>query len=170
MTGSEDVHKGGPLSKDSKPIASGLAFSGLVQTRNTEATLRWLGFQFGLGLNLAGWSAVLVWALQNPTILELAIALLACAGGVTYNRLHFTVVARDGKFMELWNKKALELEEANGVEGDVEIFSSPEHLELNSRQPSIQEVVRRCIIFQGMVWAILAVAVMLVMVSKGVQP
>jgi len=150
---------------DSKPIASGLAFSALAQTRNTEATLRWLGFQFALGLNIAGLSGVIVWLLQQPSQLVLLFLLVTCLWAVGGNRVYFTVLARDGKFMGLWNEKMIELEQANSIDGGVKIFSSPEYLELKARRPTIQDVLRRTILTISMVWVGHALFIVVQLVS-----
>ena len=155
---------------DPKPIAAGLAFSGLVQTRNTEATLRWQGFQFALGVNIAGLSAVGVWLFNgNPTTLELLVMLLGCLGGLSGNRVYFSVLARDGKFMGLWNAKAIELEQTNIIEGGVKIFSSSEYRTLQSRTPTIQQVLRRTIIAGSMIWGAYVVSIVLKLTVGGIQ-
>lgn len=151
---------------DSKPIAAGLAFAGLMQTRNTEATLRWLGFQFALGLNIAGWSAIGVWLLNNPTPLVLQIMLTVCLGALCGNRVYFSVLARDGKLMGLWNAKAIELEQINGIEGGVKIFSSPEYRNLKSRAPTIQQVLRRVIISASMLWGGYTIGIALELIGR----
>ena len=148
-TSETETGKGMP---DPKPIAAGLAFSGLVQTRNTEATLRWMGFQFALGLNIAGLSGVGIWLLQQPTIPVLQFLLFACSAALAGNRVYFTVLARDGKFMGLWNEEIIELEQTNDIEGGVKIFSSPTYLDLRARKPTIQDVLRRSILAVSMVW------------------
>ena len=165
MSESTDTKVGKEI-HDSKPIAAGLAFSGLVQTRNTEATLRWQGFQFALGLNIAGWSAVGVWLLNSPTTPELLAMFTVCLGALIGNRVYFSVLARDGKFMGIWNTKAIELEQTNGIEGEVEIFSSPEYLNLKSREPTIQQVLRRTIIFASVVWGAYAVSIALLLIRS----
>lgn len=142
------------VSPNAKLIASGLAFAGLAQTRNTEATLRWQGFQFALGLNIAGLSGVGIWLLQEPTNLTLAFLLLGCLSALAANRAYFSVLARDGKFIEVWNDKMIELERANGIEGGVKIFSSPQYLELKTRRPTIQDVLRRTILTVSMAWTV----------------
>jgi|CXWL01.1.fsa_nt_gi hypothetical protein len=151
---------------DSKPIAAGLAFSGLVQIRNTEATLRWQGFQFAVGLNIAGWGAVGVWLLNNPTLPVLQVMFVVCFGALAGNRVYFSVLARDGKFMGLWNAKSIELEQANAIEGGVKIFSSPEYLDLKSRAPTIQQVLRRTIIFASVVWGLGVIGIALVLIRS----
>lgn len=153
-----------------KPIAAGLAFSGLLQTRNTEATLRWQGFQFALGLNITGLGAIGLWLFNNnPTTLELQVLLVVCIGALSFNRTYFSVLARDGKFMGLWNAKAIELEQVNGIEGGVKIFSSPEYLDLRSREPTIQQVLRRTIIFVSVLWAIYSVGTALELIRRSIQ-
>jgi hypothetical protein len=144
-----------------KAIASGLAFAGLAQVRNMEAQLRWQGFQFALGANIAGWGALGIWLLNTPTRLELLAMVAACLGALFANRVHFSVLARDGKFMGVWNDKAIELENRNGIEGGVKIFSSPEYLELKSRKPTIQQVLRRSIIVSSMIWGVYLVGIIL---------
>ncbi len=153
-----------PEGKDSpepKPIAAGLAFNGLVQTRNTEATLRWLGFQFALGANIAGLSAIGIWLLQEPTKQEFIVMFVACLSALTGNRTYFSVLARDGKFMGLWNDKMIQLERANGIEGGVKIFSSQQYLELKSRKPTIQQVLRRSVLIISMIWVVFAAGILL---------
>ena len=154
----------------SKSIAAGLAFSGLLQTRNTEATLRWQGFQFALGLNIAGLGDIGLWLFNNnPTILELQVLLAVCIGALCGNRVYFSVLARDGKFMGLWNAKAVELEQENGIEGRVKIFSSSEYLDLKSRPPTIQQVLRRTIIFVSVLWVIYSAGTVLELIRRSIQ-
>lgn len=147
------------------PIAAGLAFAGLVQTRNTEATLRWLGFQFALGLNIAGLASFGLWLLQEPVNPVLAFLLFGCSAALFGNRVYFTVLARDGKFLGLWNNKGIELEEANGIEGGVKIFSSPEYIDLKSRRPTIQDVLRRTIVTVSMTWVAYGVFILIQLMS-----
>jgi|CXWL01.1.fsa_nt_gi hypothetical protein len=136
----------------SKPIASGLAFSGLAQVRNMEAQLRWIGFQAALGFNFVGWGGVAVWLFNFPSLAELCIITGACVGAVYANFLHFKILGRDGKFLGLWNEKLIELEEVNGIDGGVSIFSSKRYRELKSRTPTVQHILRRSVVLCGLVW------------------
>lgn len=139
-----------------KPIASGLAFSGLANIRNTEAQLRWVGFQAAIGLNFLGWGGVAAWALADPSKPELAVLMSACLGAIYSNLLHFKIIGRDGKFMGLWNDKLIELERVNGIEGNVKIVSSNRYIELKERKPTIQWILRRSVILCTLVWAAFA--------------
>lgn len=162
----EEISEPRDSALDKKPIAAGLAFSGLIQARNMEAQLRWQGFQFAIGLNIAGLTAVGVWLLNSPTTPELLAMFTVCLGALIGNRVYFSVLARDGKFMGIWNTKAIELEQTNGIEGEVEIFSSPEYLNLKSREPTIQQVLRRTIIFASVVWGAYAVSIALLLIRS----
>jgi hypothetical protein len=139
-----------------KAIAAGLAFSGLAQIRNMEAQLRWVGFQFALGLNFVGWGGIAVWLFQEPGKLELLFILAVCLGAVYANRDHYKILGRDGKFMGIWNEKMVELEEANGIDGGVKIFSSPRYSELKGRTPTIQRTLRKNVVLSTIVWALFA--------------
>jgi hypothetical protein len=66
--------------KEAKPapkaIASGLAFSGICNVRNTEAHLRWLGAQVSFFLNLPAFAGAvfrLVAKLEVPELVAIAI-------------------------------------------------------------------------------------------------
>lgn len=49
------------------PIASGLAFSGVCNLRNSEGHLRWMGAQFGMLLNIPDWVAVAIRLVSSPS-------------------------------------------------------------------------------------------------------
>ena len=124
------------------PIASGLAFSGLMNVRSAEVMLRWDGFRTALQLNVAGLAGVTVWLLGERTATEIGLALCASLVGMLWNFFHYKLLGRDGKFLGLWNESAVDLEQLNGIQGGVKIFSSERYDELRKREPTVQYMLR----------------------------
>lgn len=142
------------------PIASGLAFGGLMTTRNTEALLRWDGFRTALQLNLASFVGMTLWLKDNRTNEELLLAFMACLVGVSWNYFHYKLLARDGKFFKLWNQSAVDLERVNGIQGGVKVFSSERYEELRNREPTIQYMLRSGSMFFMLVWCGVALSLL----------
>ncbi len=147
----DDVEK-----KEHEPreISAGLAFSGLANVRNMEAQLRWQGFQTATQLNLLGLVGTILWMLQDRTKPDLILVFLGCLVFVFWNVFHYKILGRDGKFMGLWNEKLIELENVNGVDGGVKIFSSSRYDVLRNREPTLQFMLRSGIVFFTVSWVI----------------
>lgn len=135
-------------------ITASAALGALIQVRNTEAQLRWIGFQAAVALNVAGGAGLLLFLRTNELDDSLLFGFAACVIGVFFNFIHYKILGRDGKFLDLWNKKLIELEQVNGVEGNVQIFSSVRYSGLRNRSPTIQEVLRFCVGFCILCWVI----------------
>jgi len=133
-------------------ITASATYGALAQLRNTEAQLRWIGFQAAVALNVAGGAGLLLYLRADTKELSLILGFIVCAVGLFFNFIHYKILGRDGKFMELWNQKLVELEQANGVEGGVQIFSSVRYLSLRNRWPTIQEVLRFCVLVCMVLW------------------
>lgn len=144
--------RGAMPERPEQAITASAAFTGLVQLRNTEAQLRWNGFQAAVALNVAGGAGLLLFLRANSTNVGLFLGLIACAVAVFFNFIHHKILGRDGKFMELWSKKLVELEQANGIDGGVQVFSSVRYLSLRDRSPTIQEVLRFCVVICMILW------------------
>lgn len=136
-----------------EPITASAAFGALAQVRNMEAQLRWIGFQGVITLNIAGGAGLLIFLRTNGFFEDLAFGVIAVALAMFFNFIHYKILGRDGKFMELWNKKLIELEQTNGIEGGVQIFASVRHFGLRGRLPTVQEVLRMCVILCACLWA-----------------
>ncbi len=144
-TSMTDTTERGEVSREPLPpsaIASGLAFSGLMNARSTEVTLRWDGFRTALQLNVAGLVGVTIWLLGERTTTEIGLALCASLLGVLWNFFHYKLLGRDGKFLGLWNESVVDIERINGIQGDVKIFSSDRYNELRRREPTVQYMLR----------------------------
>ena len=148
------------------PIASGLAFSGLMNTRSTEAMLRWDGFRTALQINLASFVGITLWLRENRTNGELILAFIACLIGVSWNYFHYKLLARDGKFFKLWNQSVVDLETVNGIQGGLKIFSSERYEELRNREPTIQYMLRSGSIIFILTWCGLSLNTLLLLIEQ----
>ncbi|MFZ2556185.1 MAG: hypothetical protein WAZ27_04615 [Minisyncoccia bacterium] len=143
-----------------KPIASGLAFSGICNVRNTEAHLRWLGAQVSFFLNLPAFAGAvfrLVAKLEVPELVAIAIGGFLLVGANEFLR---QFIKRDNKLMDLWNDKLDELERVNGIEGGVQVFSSRRYRRLRTSRTRLQrrleDAMFVCIVGWGAIalWAV----------------
>jgi hypothetical protein len=146
-------------------IASGLAFSGLMNVRSTEVALRWDGFRTALQLNMIGLVGIALWLQGERTLYELLLTLVACMNGISWNFFHYKLLGRDGKFLGLWSEKAISLERTNGIQGGVQIFSSQRYDELRNREPTVQYMLRAGSVFFIVSWVMVAFATILILLS-----
>jgi hypothetical protein len=140
-----------------KPIAAGLAFSGLCNVRNTEGHLRWLGAQLGFFLNLPAWAGIASRFISKPQTPELILLLVGSLFFGIANMFLHEIIKRDSKLMDLWNDKL------------VQIFSSRRYRKLRGSRSRLQFRLQYAMIASTVVWALAAsaAAVMLVLIRIG---
>ena len=120
------------------PIGSGPMAIALASIRNMEAYLRWQGAQWVIALNLSAFVALLYRLLSKLDTPELIILAIGCIGIAVLNYEWYSVVRRNGRLFDFWNKKFAEHETANGIDGGVTIFTSPEYANLADSRERLQ--------------------------------
>ena len=152
-----------------KPIASGLAFSGLCSIRNTEGHLRWLGAQVSFFLNPPAYAAFAFRIIQDPGALELVVLLIgSLIFGTATEYLH-QIIKRDSKLMEFWNDSITNVERTNKIEGGVEVFTSARYQRLRSSRDRLQRRLESAMLACTIAWALcLNVAFAMLLVKGGV--
>lgn len=157
-----DTQREPPKKPEPVPIASGLAFSGLCNVRNTEGHLRWLGAQLGFFLNLPAWAGVALRLTTAPeTHLkwpELAVLFGGCLFFAVANIFLLEIIKRDSALMDLWNDKLDELERVNGIQGGVQIFSSRRYRRLRGSRGRLQVRLQHAMFGSTVVWVLFAIA------------
>ena len=141
-----------PKSLGHKPITSASVFLGLCNLRATEGTLRWQGAQLGFLLNLPAMGAALFKLAGSPTAKELIFMAVGSAICSAINWFLYEVIRRDGKYINLWNNLLVKLEQVNGIEGNVSVFSSDEHERLRSSRGRLQERLQALVIGCIVAW------------------
>ncbi len=152
---------------DPKPIAAGLAFSGLCNVRNTEGHLRWLGAQLSFFLNLPAWAGVAFRFTSSPKVPELIILLVGAGFFAVANMFLHEIIKRDSKLMDLWNDKLDELERVNKIEGGVEIFSSRRYRKLRGSRARLQFRLQHAMVASTVIWVLFAVVAGIILVRTG---
>lgn len=131
-------------SPDKEPISSGPIVIALASIRNTEAYLRWQGAQWSIALNLTGFVALLYRIILIPGTAELDVE-------------WYSVLRRDGKLLDFWNKKFTEHERRNTIRGGIRLFTSAEFKKLSSSRDRLQRKLERItVVFIGG-WSIASV-------------
>lgn len=125
------------------PIGSGPMTIALASIRNMEAYLRWQGAQWVIALNLSAFVALLYRLLAKPEIAEVVVLAIGCAGVASLDYEWYSVVRRNGRLFDFWNRKFREHEEANGIDGGVRIFTSPEYHNLTDARNRLQRRLER---------------------------
>lgn len=138
----------------SVPMASGSVLIALASLRNTEAQLRWQGAQWAITLNASTIIALAYRVLANPKMLEFVLLVASCVVVVLLNVVWYNVLRRDGEFLDLWNKKILEHEKVNGVDGGTEIFCSVEYRKLSRSRNRLQRRLEHISIAFIIFWVI----------------
>lgn len=134
--------EGGTPSKPT-PIGSGPMAISIASIRNMEAFLRWQGAQWVIALNLTAFVALLYRFLAQPDVAELMVLAIGCGGVAVLDYEWYNVVRRNGRLFDFWNRKFQEHEEANGIEGGVQIFTSPEFHSLSGSRERLQRRLER---------------------------
>jgi len=156
-----------------KPITSGSAAITLGNTRGVALTLFNQRVLYILASDFTGLAAVVLWlgATTNP-LWYLLLALIAGSIGIIW--LHvFAIQVIEGSAARVdhWTDKLIALENTNGIEGGVKIFSSLEY-ETLKKKPALSFIhliwiMRACMV----VWVVIgATALMMFLKSIGVEP
>lgn len=150
-------------------MASGPVLIALASLRNTEAQLRWQGAQWAIALNASTIIALAYRVLANPKTLEFWVLLAGCAIVVLLNIIWYNVLRRDGEFLDFWNKKILEHERINGIDGGTKIFGSLEYFQLSRSQNRLQRRLERISIAFIIFWgtAFIGLFVLVFLIPKG---
>lgn len=154
--------------KTTTEIASGLAFNGLISLRNMEGQLRWSGAQLGIILNMTGWATVALrmisWftTTRNPKLpyefyIEKWAILIGCLAFASANFILHEIQKRDTRLMEYWNKCIGDLEKANGIQGGVKVFTTPEYERLQRSRSRISNRLRILSFLSIIIWLIFAI-------------
>lgn len=151
------------------PITSGQLTIALSSIRNMEAYLRWQGAQWVIALNLSALVAVLYRFISKPETPELFVLSVGCAIIAALDYEWYSVLRRDGKLLGLWNAKLVEHEETNGIDGDIEVFTSTEYQQVSSSRERLQRKLERITVGFIIVWATAAVAIFSWSVSIAVR-
>lgn len=150
-----------------KPIAAGLAFSGLCSVRNTEGHLRWLGAQLGFVLNLPAFAGFAFRMIASPEESELWILLIGSFFfGVATEYLR-QIIRSDSKLMEFWNDSVESVERINKIEGGVEAFTSARYRKLRNSRDRLQKRLEHAMFACMVMWALCLNAVVYALLSKG---
>lgn len=141
------------------PIGSGPMAIALASIRNTEAYLRWQGAQWVIALNLSSIVAVLYRFISKPETPELFVLAVGCVVIATLDYEWYNVLRRDGRLLALWSTKFTEHESANGIDGGVKVFTSPEYTGLSSSRDRLQRRLERITVGFIIIWAAAAIAI-----------
>lgn len=144
---------------EKNPIASGSAFIGLMSGRSNEARLRWNGVQLVVLMNIPTlfWMGYKLSAATYTSQIYFTFA-FGCIIAALLNWQWYVILHRDSGFFELWNESLVSLEEENGIEGEVKIFTSPKYRRLSKSRNSIQRTLERFAAMLIFVWAIAFIA------------
>lgn len=145
------------------PIASGQAYIGLCNTRGVALQLYTQRAMQALLVNLAGLAAVIAWiSADHPSAALFACSIGALAFGAL-DSLGMRAIKGSAASVVLWTNKLIQMEQVNKIDGNVEIFSSPEYEDLR-KEPAFPAThllwaMRLCIVMWGIVlFASLAIA------------
>lgn len=142
------------------PMASGPVLIALASLRNTEAQLRWQGAQWAITLNVSALIALAYRVIGDPKVLEFFILVIGCAVVAVLNAVWYNVLRRDGKFLDFWNKKILEHEKANSIDGGMKVFDSTEYAKLSRSRNRLQRRLERLTVVFIYLWTIASVVLL----------
>ena len=139
------------------PIGSGPMTITLGSIRNTEATLRWQGAQWWIAANFSASVGLLFAILAATATWQFLVFAFASTLVSSLDFEWYSVLRRDGKLLNFWNTKLVEHEEANGIEGGVQIFTSPDYQKLSDSRVRLQRKLERITVVFIYTWAIVAI-------------
>ena len=121
-------------------MMSGLILNALMNARNNETQLRWHGSVFVFTLNLPA----LYWVLTKLlgkfpiTVQDAMLFLIMSLGVCALNVIWYHILRRDNRFIAFWNDKLIELENKNGTQGDIDIFTSERYARITASRGRVQ--------------------------------
>jgi len=157
--------------RGSVPMSSGPVLIALASLRNTEAQLRWQGAQWSVTLNVSALVALMYRMLSRPELLEFVVLTTGCAIVAGLNFVWYNILRRDGKLFNFWNKKILEHESVNGIDGGIKIFTSDRYQQFSLSRDRLQRRLERVTVALIYVWMMLSVGLLtwtLTLVKGGV--
>lgn len=158
----EEKKKDGPVPT---AIASGLALNGLVSLRNTEGQLRWMSAQFGIFLNMSGWTAVgLKFVDSETTQSERVLVAVGCFTFFFANIILYEIQKRDTSLMNYWNRSLARLEKANSIQGDVKIFTHPDHIRISRSRNRMSRRLKTLSIASIIIWGLFAITSIFILI------
>lgn len=143
------------------PMSSGPVLIALASLRNTEAQLRWQGAQWAITLNVSAMVALIFRLLVDIKPTEIIALAVGCVTVAMLNVTWYVVLRRDGKFFAFWNKKILEHEKKNGVDGGSKIFCSIEYQRLSRSRTRIQRILERVTIMFIGFWMLFSIGLLI---------
>lgn len=158
-----------PPIKDPELISSGPMSIALASIRNAEAYLRWQGSQWSIALNLSAIVAIMYRIITAERIgtAELFILAFGCASIALLDVQWYSVLRRNGRLFDFWNRKLKEHERRNGIRGGMKLFTSHEYDRLTRARDRLQRRLERiCVVFIAL-WAVSAV-VLLTLASSAI--
>lgn len=135
------------------PIASGSMAIALASIRNAEAYLRWQGAQWVIALNLSAFVALLYRLLAKPDIAEIIVLAIGCIGVASLDYEWYSVVRRNGRLFDFWNRKFEEHERLNGIDGGITVFTAPEYHNLSGSRERLQRRLERISVIFVVGWS-----------------
>ena len=153
------------------PMASGPVLIALASLRNTEAQLRWQGAQWAITLNVSAMVALMYRLLTIPDSSEIITLAIGCVIVAGLDFVWYNMLRRDGKFLDFWNKKILEHEKANSIDGGMKIFTSSIYQKLSQSRDRLQQRLERITVIFIIAWAVapIILIVWLFVLKGGVQ-